>query len=85
MKLDRLLAITMLLLNRKRISAKELSDRFEVSLRTIYRDVETIQYTGIPVVSYAGIPVVSYAGTSGGYEIMDRYRLERQFLSPPGA
>jgi predicted DNA-binding transcriptional regulator YafY len=73
MKLDRLLAITMLLLNRKRISAKELSDRFEVSLRTIYRDVETIQY--------AGIPVVSFAGTSGGYEIMDRYRLDRQFLS----
>jgi predicted DNA-binding transcriptional regulator YafY len=73
MKLDRLLAITMLLLNRKRISAKEMSERFEVSLRTIYRDVETIQY--------AGIPVVSYAGASGGYEIMDRYRLERQFLS----
>ncbi|WP_123042321.1 helix-turn-helix transcriptional regulator [Cohnella candidum] len=73
MKLDRLLAITMLLLNRKRVSAKELSDRFEVSLRTIYRDVETIQF--------AGIPVVSYAGTSGGYEIADRYRLDRQVLS----
>lgn len=73
MKLDRLLAITMLLLNRKRVSAKELSDRFEVSLRTIYRDVETIQF--------AGIPVVSYPGSTGGYEIMDRYRLDRQFLS----
>ncbi|MBW5445959.1 WYL domain-containing protein [Cohnella sp. CFH 77786] len=73
MKLDRLLAITMLLLNRKRVSAKELADRFEVSLRTVYRDVETIQM--------AGIPVVSYAGTSGGYEIMDRYRLDRQMLS----
>jgi len=73
MKLDRLLAITMLLLNRKRVSAKELSDRFEVSLRTIYRDVETIQF--------AGIPVVSYPGATGGYEIMDRYRLDRQFLS----
>lgn len=73
MKLDRLLAITMLLLNRKRVSAKELAERFEVSLRTIYRDVETIQY--------AGIPVVSYPGSTGGYEIMDRYRLDRQFLS----
>lgn len=73
MKLDRLLAITMLLLNRKRVSAKEMAERFEVSLRTIYRDVETIQF--------AGIPVVSYNGASGGYEIMDRYRLERQFLS----
>ncbi len=73
MKLDRLLAITMLLLNRKRVSAKELADRFEVSLRTIYRDVETIQH--------AGIPVVSFPGSTGGYEIMDRYRLDRQYLS----
>lgn len=73
MKIDRLLAITMLLLNRRRISAKELSERFEVSLRTVYRDVEAI--------NQAGIPVVSFAGLSGGYEIMDQYRLERQFLS----
>ncbi|OCT16234.1 DNA-binding transcriptional regulator [Paenibacillus pectinilyticus] len=73
MKIDRLLAITMLLLNRRRISAKELSERFEVSMRTIYRDVEAI--------NQAGIPVVSYAGLSGGYEIMDQYRLDRQFLS----
>jgi predicted DNA-binding transcriptional regulator YafY len=73
MKLDRLLAITMLLLNRKRVGAKELSDRFEVSLRTIYRDLETI--------NQAGIPIVSYAGATGGYEIMDQYRVERQYLS----
>lgn len=73
LKIDRLLAITMLLLNRRRISAKELSERFEVSLRTIYRDVEAI--------NQAGIPVVSYAGLSGGYEIMGQYRLDRQFLS----
>ncbi|MDD9270669.1 helix-turn-helix transcriptional regulator [Paenibacillus sp. GCM10023248] len=73
MKIDRLLAITMLLLNRRRISAKELAERFEVSLRTVYRDVEAI--------NQAGIPIVSYAGLSGGYEIMDQYRLERQFLS----
>ncbi|MGG1520082.1 YafY family protein [Paenibacillus oryzisoli] len=73
MKIDRLLAITMLLLNHRRISAKELADRFEVSLRTIYRDVEAI--------NQAGIPVVSYAGLSGGYEIMEQYRLDRQFLS----
>ncbi|UKS25778.1 YafY family transcriptional regulator [Paenibacillus sp. HWE-109] len=73
MKIDRLLAITMLLLNRRRISALELSERFEVSLRTVYRDVEAI--------NQAGIPIASYAGLNGGYEIMDQYRLERQFLS----
>jgi len=73
MKLDRLLAITMLLLNRKRVGAKELADRFEVSLRTIYRDLDTI--------NQAGIPIVSYAGADGGYELMDKYRLDRQMLS----
>ncbi len=72
-KIDRLLAITMLLLNRKRISGKELADRFEVSLRTIYRDLETI--------GQAGIPIVSYPGADGGYEIMQGYRVERQFLT----
>jgi predicted DNA-binding transcriptional regulator YafY len=73
LKLDRLLAITMLLLNRRRVSAQELSDRFEVSLRTVYRDVEAI--------NQSGIPIVSFSGASGGYEIMDQYRLDRQFLS----
>lgn len=73
MKLDRLLAITMALLNQKRISAAELSERFEVSLRTVYRDMETI--------SQAGIPIVSFPGADGGYEIMAGYRLEKQLLS----
>ncbi|MFD1885834.1 helix-turn-helix transcriptional regulator [Paenibacillus wenxiniae] len=73
MKIYRLLAITMMLLNRKRISARELSERFEISLRTVYRDVETI--------TQAGIPILSHAGANGGYEIMDQYRLDRQFLS----
>jgi len=73
MKIDRLLAITMLLLNRKRVSAKELAERFEVSLRTIYRDVETI--------SQAGVPIISYSGADGGYEMMDSYKLERQMLT----
>lgn len=73
MKLDRLLAITMLMLGRRRIGARELAERFEVSLRTVYRDMETL--------NQAGIPIVSYAGEGGGYEIMERYRLERQFLT----
>ncbi|MCS1351484.1 YafY family protein [Mechercharimyces sp. CAU 1602] len=74
MKLVRLLAITMILLNRKRIGAQELADRFEVSLRTIYRDMEAI--------NAAGIPIVSYAGVDGGYEVMEQFRLDRQYLSP---
>lgn len=73
MKLHRLLGITMLLLGRKRMSGQELADRFEVSLRTIYRDLETI--------NSAGIPIASYPGADGGYEIMDQYRIDRQMVS----
>ncbi|MFD2614418.1 helix-turn-helix transcriptional regulator [Paenibacillus gansuensis] len=73
MKLDRLLAITMTLLNQPRVSATELAKRFEVSLRTIYRDMDAI--------NLAGIPIVSFAGSDGGYEIMQGYRLEKQVLS----
>ncbi|UNK18825.1 YafY family transcriptional regulator [Paenibacillus sp. N3/727] len=73
MKLERLMAITMILLNRRRVQAQELADKLEVSLRTIYRDLESL--------SLAGIPIVSYTGMEGGYEIMDNFRLDRQMLS----
>ncbi|MCR2804253.1 helix-turn-helix transcriptional regulator [Paenibacillus soyae] len=73
MKLQRLLGITMLLLSRKRVGAQELADRFEVSLRTIYRDIEAV--------NAAGIPIASYAGADGGYEIMDEFRIERQIVT----
>lgn len=73
MKLERLMTITILLLNRKRVQAQELADRLEVSLRTVYRDLDSL--------GQAGIPIVSYTGTEGGYEIMDSFRLDRQLLS----
>ncbi|CAM4483787.1 MAG: YafY family protein [Paenibacillus macerans] len=74
MKLDRLLSITMALLgSRKRLTAEDLAERFEVSLRTVYRDIETL--------SQAGIPIISYPGPDGGYEIMPSYRLDKQMLT----
>ncbi|MEC0226689.1 helix-turn-helix transcriptional regulator [Paenibacillus alba] len=73
MKIDRLLAMTVLLLNRGRVSAKELADRFEVSTKTIYRDMETLNQSGIPIVAHQGI--------SGGFEIMEPYTMARQFLT----
>ncbi|WP_419875331.1 helix-turn-helix transcriptional regulator [Candidatus Pristimantibacillus sp. PTI5] len=73
MKLDRLLSITMTLLNQPRVSATELAERFEVSLRTIYRDMDSI--------NQAGIPIVSFPGSDGGYEIMPGYRIDKQILS----
>jgi predicted DNA-binding transcriptional regulator YafY len=73
MRIDRLLAITIMMLNRDRISAKELSDHFEVSIRTIYRDIEAM--------CLAGIPVVAFSGNTGGYGIMDNYRLDKRLLT----
>ncbi len=73
MRIDRLLAIIILLLNREKIKAAELADRFEVSVRTIYRDIDAI--------NLAGIPIISYPGNNGGFGIMENYKLERQVLS----
>ena len=73
MKLERLYAITVYLLNHGRTSASELARHFEVSLRTIQRDMDSL--------CLAGIPVISIAGASGGYEISENYRLEHGFAT----
>ncbi|MBD3419623.1 MAG: WYL domain-containing protein [Chitinivibrionales bacterium] len=73
MKIDRLLAIIVMLLNRRKATARELAEHFGVSIRTIYRDVESI--------NNAGIPVVAYQGYEGGFCIMDNYKLNRQLLT----
>lgn len=74
MRLDRMLAMVVALLNRDRISAREMAERFEVSIRTIYRDIEAI--------NMAGIPVVAHSGNGGGFALLENYRLNRQLLSP---
>lgn len=73
MKIDRLVSIIMLLLDKKRISAQELADKFEVSPRTIYRDIDTI--------NLAGIPVLSTSGVGGGFEIMQNYKIDKNVFS----
>jgi predicted DNA-binding transcriptional regulator YafY len=73
LKINRLLAIVVILLNRKKISASELAEKFEVSVRTIYRDFEAI--------SMSGIPIVSQAGNNGGFYILDNYKINHQFLT----
>ena len=73
MKVDRLVSIIMILLDKKRIGAQELADMFEVSLRTIYRDVDSI--------NRAGIPVLSTPGVGGGFEIMQEYKLDKKVFS----
>ncbi len=73
MKLDRLISILVLLLRRERIQARELSEIFEVSVRTILRDVDTL--------NLAGIPIVTYQGVNGGIGIAEGYRLDRSIFT----
>lgn len=73
MKIDRLVSIIMILLDKKRIGAQELAELFEVSPRTIYRDIETI--------NMAGIPVRSTPGVGGGFEIMQAYKIDKKVFS----
>lgn len=73
MKIDRLVSIIMILLDKKRIGAQVLAELFEVSPRTIYRDIETI--------NMAGIPVRSTPGVGGGFEIMQAYKIDKRVFS----
>ena len=73
MKVDRLVSIIMILLDKKRIGAQELAEMFEVSHRTIYRDIDTI--------NMAGIPVQSTSGVGGGFEIMQKYKIDTKVFS----
>ncbi|UHA72189.1 helix-turn-helix transcriptional regulator [Paenibacillus sp. 481] len=73
MKIDRLLSIVILLLNRRIVQAKELADLHEVSVRTIYRDIDAI--------NQAGIPIVTYQGASGGIGLAEGYRLDRNVMT----
>ncbi len=73
MKVDRLVSIIMILLDKKRIGAQELANMFEVSPRTIYRDIDAI--------NMAGIPVRGASGVGGGFEIMQEYKVDKKVFS----
>jgi predicted DNA-binding transcriptional regulator YafY len=73
LKIDRLVAILVLLLRKEKVQAKELAERFDVSVRTILRDVEAL--------NLAGIPVVTYQGSGGGIGLAEGYRLDKSVLT----
>ncbi len=66
-KTDRLMAIILLLRSRSQMRAEELARTFEVTERTIYRDIQSLML--------AGIPIISLPGPNGGYSIMKSYNL----------
>lgn len=73
MQINRLFEIVYILLDKKTITAKELSERFEVSVRTIYRDIDTL--------SGAGIPIYTTKGKGGGISLIEDFVLNKSVLS----
>lgn len=69
MKIDRLYAITIYLLNHGKVPASELADKFEVSVRTVQRDIDAL--------CRAGIPVTADTGVAGGYYLTDTFHMDR--------
>ena len=73
MKIDRLIGILSILLQEEKTTAPELAEKFEVSRRTINRDIEDL--------CKAGIPIRTAQGTGGGISIMDGYCIDRTILT----
>lgn len=73
MKDNRLFKILYYILEKGKVTANELADKFEVSVRTIYRDIDSI--------SSAGIPIYALQGKGGGIEIAEDFVLSKSLLS----
>lgn len=73
MRAERFLAILIIITQKGLVTGKDLAEHFEVSLRTIYRDIEKI--------SEAGVPIAAIGGKGGGYYIMENYNLNSLFLN----
>ena len=74
MKIDRLLEIVILLLNRGYVTTREMAERFQVSQRTIQRDMVSL--------ALAGIPLYAPADKQGGYAILPEYRVGSRLVQP---
>lgn len=73
MQINRLLEMVYILFDKKTVTAKELSEHFEVSQRTIYRDIDRL--------SAAWIPVYTKKGKGGGISLLDQFVLNKSLLS----
>jgi predicted DNA-binding transcriptional regulator YafY len=74
MQINRLFEIIYILLDKKTVTAAELAEHFEVSSRTIFRDIDTL--------SQAGIPIYAMKGKGGGIRLTENYVLNKSVLTP---
>ncbi|MFC6464368.1 helix-turn-helix transcriptional regulator [Marinilactibacillus sp. GCM10026970] len=72
-KIERLISMVMILLQKEKVSAKEFSELFNVTKRTIQRDIETL--------GYANIPIYAELGAAGGYALMEEYKFDKRLLT----
>ncbi|MBG0563968.1 helix-turn-helix transcriptional regulator [Actinoplanes aureus] len=77
MRASRLLSLLLLLQDRGRLTAQQIAEELDVSVRTVYRDVEAL--------SEAGVPVYAELGAGGGYQLLDGYRTRLTGLTPQEA
>lgn len=73
MKIDRLIGVLSVLLQKEKVTAKELSEKFEISQRTVFRYIDDL--------CCAGIPIAAEQGRHGGISIMKGYKIDRTLLS----
>ena len=73
MKYQTMLRILFLLLARDRVTAKYIAERFEISLRTVYRYIDEL--------SFANVPIYNVRGRNGGYAIADNYKITSNYLT----
>ncbi|MFS1513024.1 YafY family protein [Chengkuizengella sp. SCS-71B] len=74
MKIERLIAIIMLLLEREVVPTSELTEKLEVSRRTIFRDIDTL--------NMAGLPIMTTRGFKGGVSLMKTYKVDNKLFTP---
>lgn len=74
MKIERLIAIIMLLLEREVVPTSELAEKLEVSRRTIFRDIDTL--------NTAGMPIIVTRGSTGGVSLMKSYKVDKKLFTP---
>ncbi|WP_077861285.1 YafY family protein, partial [Clostridium sp. BL-8] len=74
MKIERLIAIIMLLLERETVPTSELAEKLEVSRRTIFRDIDAL--------NIAGMPIMVTRGAMGGVSLMKSYKVDKKLFTP---